>query len=192
MPYLYIVRCNFARADLEQSWNDWYSGAKIGQLLAKPLFRAVQRFRLSSGSGRPYLALWQVASPDAFTTREYTSDWGFAEWRPYIVDWSRDLFDATSTPDAAFAVPLHGALQAISFDGMDVDRARAARNAIAARADTMWFDSAGLDRHTAMIGLRRFADATTAQSSSPGSLPAGVQAGIYRPISELCTVAARP
>jgi hypothetical protein len=190
MPYLYIVRCNFTRADLEQSWNDWYSGDKVRQLLAKPLFRAIQRFRLSSGTGRTYLALWQVASPDAFKTREYTSDWGFAEWRPYIVDWSRDLFDATSAPDAAFAVAPDGALQAISFDGMDAHRARAARDAIRQRADTMWFDSAGLDRHTAMIGLRRFADATTAQSVS-GPLPAGVQAGIYRPICEL-QAAARP
>jgi len=261
MPYLYLVRCNFTRPDLEQSWNDWYSGEKIGQLLAKPMFRAVQRFRRAAGTGRSYLAVWQVVSPDAFKTREYAADWGFAEWLPYIVDWSRDLFDATRAPDGAFAVPPDGALQVISFDGLDGDRARAARaalaseasgqrgdsivrahsasedarkrvgdirpepgssaraalaseasgqrgdsivrapdtrpepgssarDALAERADVMWFDSVGLDRHTALIGLRRFADAAAAPAPVTPS-PAGVQAGIYRPISELCTVPAQ-
>jgi hypothetical protein len=187
MAYLYVVRCNFTRADLEQSWNDWYSGDKIRQLLAKPMFRAVQRFRLASGSGRNYVALWQVAAPQAFDTSEYTSDWGFFEWRPYIVDWSRDIFDATSTQDAAFGVAMHGFLQVISFDGMDADRAAAARASLVTLADAMWFDSAGLDRHTPMIGLRPLSDPADAQFSSAAVLPAGVQAGVYRPISELCT-----
>ncbi len=187
MSYLYVVRCNFTRADLEQSWNDWYGGQKIRQLLAKPMFRAVQRFRLSSGSGRNYVALWQVASPDAFNTSEYTSDWGFFEWRPYIADWSRDIFGATSAQDADLAVSMHGALQLISFDGMDGARADAARALLADLADTMWFHSAGLDRHTPMIGLRRFPDPAKAQSSPPRSVPSGVQVGVYRPISEFHT-----
>jgi hypothetical protein len=191
MAYLYVVRCNFTRSDLEQSWNDWYSGQKIQQLLAKPMFSAVQRFRLSSGSGRTYLALWHVASPEAFNTSEYTSDWGFFEWRPYIVDWSRDIFDAMSTQGAALAVPLDGLLQVISFDGMDADRADAARAALAPVADTMWFHSAGLDRHTPVIGLRQFPDTADAPSLSARSLPFGVQVGLYRPISELCTAEAQ-
>jgi hypothetical protein len=191
MAYLYVVRCNFTRSDLEQSWNDWYSGQKVQQLLAKPMFSAVQRFRLSSGSGRKYLALWQVASPGALNTSEYKSDWGFFEWRPYIVDWSRDIFDATSTQAAALAVPLHGLLQVISFDGMDADRADAARVVLASVAGTMWFHSAGLDRHTPMIGLRQFPDTADAQAASARSLPSGVQVGLYRPISELSTAEAR-
>jgi hypothetical protein len=190
MAYLYIVRCAFTRADLEQSWNDWYSGPKVRQMLAKPMFRAVQRFRLSSGSGRKYLALWQVASPEAFNTFEYTSDWGFVEWQPYIVDWSRDLFDATGTQVAAFAIPAHGFLQVISFDGMDAGHVDATRTLLATHADTMWFNSAGLDRHTPMIGLRRFPATTREQSSLDRSLPSGVQAGVYRPISEFRTAEA--
>jgi hypothetical protein len=133
------------------------------------------------------VALWQVASPEAFNTSEYRSDWGFFEWRPYIVDWSRDIFDATSARDADLAVPMPGALQLISFDGMDAAQADAARAALADLADTMWFNAAGLDRHTPMIGLRRFLDPAKAQSSSPRSVSSGVQVGIYRPISELHT-----
>lgn len=190
MPCLYIVRCNFTRADLEASWNDWYSGQKIAQLLAKPMFRAVQRFRLAQGHGRNYLALWQVASPDAFNTPEYRADWGFAQWRPHITDWSRELFDAASMHDAALAVSMHGALQVTSFDAMDAEHAAAERGALAGRADTMWFPSAGLDRHTPIIGLRVFPDATTAQSVPARSPPAGVQVGVYRPICEFCTAEA--
>jgi hypothetical protein len=189
MPYLYAVRCNFRRPDLEPAWNDWYGGEKIAQLLAKPMFRAVQRFRLSDGSGRGYLALWQVDGPEAFATPEYKADWGFAEWRAHIADWSRDLFDAAGTPGTAFAGPMEGALQVIAFDGMAADAAEAARGALAERARTMWFPAAGLDRHTPLIGLRQFADLAAAQASLAQSMPAGVQAGVYRPISAFVTAA---
>jgi hypothetical protein len=187
MTWLYVVRCNFTRPDLEAAWNTWYGGDKVRQLLGKPMFRAVQRFRLAAGSGRGYVALWQVASPQAFDTSEYQADWGFSEWRPYIVDWSRDLFDARAARAAGLAVPMQGALRLISFDSMDGARAEAARAALADAADTMWFSSAGLDRHTPLLGLRRLSDAAEA---SPPRPPAGVQAGVYRPLAEFCTVEA--
>jgi hypothetical protein len=188
MTYLYVVRCNFTRPDLEAAWNAWYGGDKVRQLLGKPMFRAVQRFRLAAGSGRDYVALWQVASPQAFDTSEYQADWGFSQWRPYIVDWSRDLFDARTAGAADLAVPIDGALRLISFDGMDGARAEAAQAALADAADTMWFPCAGLDRHTPLLGLRVFAD--VAAVSPLQSLPAGVQAGVYRPLAELVTAAA--
>lgn len=190
MPYLYAVRCNFTRPDLEASFNAWYSVEKIAQLLAKPMFRAVQRFRLAQGHGRGYLALWQVTSPEAFATPEYKADWGFAQWRDHVADWSRDLFDATGTPEAALAVPVAGALAVISFDGMAADAASAARGALPQDAQPMWFACAGLDRHTPMIGLQRFADATAAQAALPRSVPAGVQAGLYRPLGAFATATA--
>jgi hypothetical protein len=187
MTYLYVVRCNFTRPDLEASWNAWYGGDKIRQLLGKPMFRAVQRFRLASGSGRGYVALWQVASPQAFDTAEYKADWGFSEWRPYIVDWSRDLFDArTAAGGVGLAVPIDGALQLISFDGMDGAGAEAARALLADAAEMTWCPCAGLDRHTPMIGLRVSPDAARLPSSLARA-PAGAQIGVYRPISAFCT-----
>ena len=53
MPVVYIVRCNFSDPNKEWDWNDWYSGPKIKQMLAKPFFRTGQRFRMASGTGRP-------------------------------------------------------------------------------------------------------------------------------------------
>lgn len=196
MPYLYAVRCNFTRPDLEASFNAWYSVEKIAQLLAKPMFRAVQRFRLAGGGGRGYLAFWQVDAPGAFDTPEYKADWGFAQWRAHITDWSRDLFDAGAMQDAALAVPSEGALAVYSFDGMAVEAAGAARRALEDEApaqggQTMWFPCVGLDRHTPLIGLRCFADAAAARSSLPRATPMGVQAGLYRPLNAFATAAAR-
>jgi len=187
MTCLYIVRCSFTRPELEQSWNAWYNDEKVRQLLTKPMFQAVQRFQLQSGSGRSYVAVWQVASPDAFKTQQYTSDWGFFDWERHVTDWSRDLFDAGSTPEAALAVPMHGFLQVISFDGLDASSAEARRTALADASEVMWFKSIGLDRHTPTIGLRPTADVASAPPLAPTT---GVQAGIYRPICAFTRAAA--
>src|SRR5262249_1144812 len=93
MVFLYVVRGRFTEPAREQAWNAWYSGPKIEQMLAQPHFLTCQRFRRAAGTGRDYLTLWTVDSPQALATPRYTAQWGFAEWTPYIADWSRDLFD---------------------------------------------------------------------------------------------------
>jgi hypothetical protein len=185
LTFVYVVRCNFTEPTKEAAWNAWYSGPKIAQMLAQPYFLTCQRFRRTSGTSRNYLALWTLQSPDAFETAEYRSQWGFSGWTPYITDWSRDLFDAGARSEAAFAVPPEGALHVVSFDGASAEAADAARAGIAAsRPDMMWLPIAGLDRHTAVIGL-----APLRAPASPG-LPrddAGqpMQAAIYRPICDV-------
>ena len=104
MAFVYVVRCNFNEPAKEQAWNAWYNGPKIAQMLAKPHFRSCQRFALISGSGRNYLALWTLQSPDAFKTEQYTKDWGFSEWAPHITDWSRDLFDEAPVGGVLFGL----------------------------------------------------------------------------------------
>jgi hypothetical protein len=184
MVFVYIVRCNFTQPDKEQAWNAWYSGPKIAQMLAKPYFRSCQRFRLARGSGRDYLALWTLQSPDAFKTAEYTSDWGFFEWARHVTDWSRDLFDGGALPERAFAVAAQGALHAVAFDGMNEEEANAARARIArAKPRMLWLPVAGLDRHTPMIGLQPLPD--RAGSCSINHHPRYLmQEAIYRPISD--------
>jgi hypothetical protein len=175
MTFVYVVRCNFNDPGREQAWNEWYSGPKIAQMLAKPHFRTCQRFRRSSGPGRNYLALWTLESPDAFQTEQYTTDWGFFEWAPHITDWSRDLFDGGDAPEAAFAVATQGALDVVAFDGMSLDEANAARGATARPApDMVWLPVIGLDRHTPLIGLRPLRSG-------------GSQGTVYRPICDVVT-----
>jgi len=188
MAFVYIVRCNFTAPDREQAWNAWYSGPKMAQMLAQPHFRSCQRFRRASGSGRDYLALWTVDTPQALATPQYVSQWGFAEWVSLVTDWSRDLFDGSAAPDDAFAVAPQGALGVVSFEGMSAADANKARAAVA-RADPamMWLPVIGLDRHTPMIGLRPLPDiASPPQGGGDGR----VQSGIYRPITP-CHRAAR-
>jgi hypothetical protein len=182
MAFLYIVRCNFTAPDREEAWNTWYSGPKIAQMLAQPHFRSCQRFRLASGRGRNYLALWTVETPQALATPQYVSQWGFADWASFVTDWSRDLFDGQAAPADAFAVEAHGALHAVTFDRMSEAHANAARAAIArAEPDMVWLPGIGLDRHTPLIGLRRLPDARPAQASATLE-DARIHSAIYRPI----------
>jgi hypothetical protein len=184
MVFAYIVRCNFTDPAREQAWNDWYSGPKIAQMLAKPHFRSCQRFRLASGHGRNYLALWTLQSPEAFNTAEYRSDWGFFDWERYIADWSRDLFDGGERPESTFAVPSGGGLQVVAFDRLTAEQADATRAAIApALSSMMWLPVIGLDRHTPLIGLDPL-PRLVSFPPPPGETTAGMQGAIYRPISD--------
>ncbi|HWM83728.1 MAG TPA: hypothetical protein VNQ56_16840 [Pseudolabrys sp.] len=181
--FAYIVRCNFSEPAKEQFWNDWYSGPKIGQMLSKPYFRSTQRFRRSDGTGRNYLALWIIESPEAFTTKEYTSDWGFFEWKPYIVDWSRDLFDGAKIVEDSFSVSPQGALHVVSFDGMGKEETAAAQKAFAFIHPNMaWLAITGLDKHTEMIGLLPVSELP--QSWRPSNAATGAQEALYLPISD--------
>ena len=180
MVFVYIVRCKFTEPAREQAWNDWYGGPKIAQMLMLPHFRTCQRFRRVAGAGRDYVALWTVAKPEAMTSPEYRAQWGFSDWTPHITDWSRDLFDGRPADSDAFAVTATGALQVVSFEGMNAEQANAARAAMP-RPGMLWLPIAGLDRHTPLIGLRVL---SYSAAPSPGAVPNGVREGIYRPLSE--------
>ena len=70
------------------------------------------------------------AIPQALATPQYTAQWGFADWGPYITDWSRDLFDGGAVSETAFAVAPEGALRVVSFDRMSREDAAASRDAL--------------------------------------------------------------
>jgi hypothetical protein len=187
MPCLYAVRCNFARADLEEAWNDWYSGPKLRQMIAKPLFLSGQRFAASGlDRRRKYLALWVVESPAAFATPEYTGDWGFFEWQPHIRDWSRDLYAAPDDASTRFAADGTTSLHLVSFDGQPPAAAAALRQRVAGRRPGVtWLEAVGLDRHSPILGLARL---------PRGALPAalgidGVQETVFDPISSCARAA---
>ena len=186
MSFVYIVRCDFTDPGKEQAWNDWYSGPKIAQMLRKPHFRSCQRFRRTGGSGRNYLALWTLDSPGAFTTQQYTSDWGFFDWSPYVTNWSRDLFDGGVAREDDFAVTPGGALEVVAFDGMSMGDAEASRAEFSRlEHDILWLPVIGLDRHTPLIGLCPQSDPETPERSADPL--AHAQWTFYRPISAFMT-----
>ena len=160
MAFVYAVRCNFAKPEAEAAWNAWYDGPKLASLLSKPMFLAGQRFRAAAlDRRRKYLALWYVASPEAFSTPEYKADWGFGEWAPFITDWSRDLYRA---PDGdlgeTFAIGPGEALHLISFDGLsEADATAEAARLRPLRPDMLWLEAVGLDRHSPLLALARVA-----------------------------------
>ena len=188
MAFFYIVRCNFTAPGNEQAWNAWYSGPKMEQMLAQPHFLTCQRFRLAAGTGRDYLTMWSVDSPQALSTPRYTAQWGFAEWTPYITHWSRDLFDGGAASERTFAVAPEGALAVVSFDRLSEPEAQAARDGVAStEPDVMWLPVIGLDRHTPMIGLRALASLASRPAADGGD--ERIQSGVYRPITRVYSAA---
>jgi hypothetical protein len=92
---LYIVECGFTDPSREAEWNAWYSGQKIGELVAMPGFLSSQRFRALDDEPAPYLAIHSIESADLFTSSTYRSSGGgrFGDWDPaLLIDWSRRLF----------------------------------------------------------------------------------------------------
>ncbi len=183
MSFVYSVRCNFNAPEREDDWNAWYSGPKLEQMLSKPMFLSGQRFKASGmNQRRQYLALWVVESPDAFKTKEYTSDWGFFEWSSHIIDWSRDLYgpleiDATG----AFAVAPGERLYLAAFEDLKPDEASRILERVAPmRPGVTWMRSVGLDQHSPILGLRRLAAGE--EPPEPLSEP-GMQETVFSPIS---------
>jgi len=165
------------------------AGRRSCRCWPSPIFRSCQRFRLASGRGHDYLALWTLESPDAFNTTAYKSDWGFFDWERYVTDWSRDLFDGGDRPESTFAVPAGGSLSVVSFDGMSPDEARVACSTIAPlEPDMRWPPVIGLDRHTSMIGLDPRPDRAQIETMTKPAESSAQQA-IYWPISDLYTTA---
>jgi hypothetical protein len=180
MALAYVVRCNFNTPEKEAAWNAWYSGPKLKQMLDKPYFLTVRRFEKVRGAGRNYLAYWTIESAQAFETPEYKNDWGFFEWRPYIIDWSRDLFEALKGEVPSPRLGDGDVLRLVSFEGADaVEAEKAIRQIDAARMGTAWMRSAGLDRHSPYLGV----SVESAETRRP-PVPAGVIEGFYRPISD--------
>ncbi len=156
--YLYAVRCNFTGgAAREAQWHEWYDGPKVRQMLALPLFLAMQRFAATAlDTRRKFLALWQVASPGAFTTPEYRSQWGFAEWTGDVADWSRDLYRAPDDAAAHVEIGPDDALHLAAFDGLSEADASAHLARLRPRLPgTIWAEAIGLDRHAPILGLRK-------------------------------------
>lgn len=180
MAFVYAVRCNFAKPEAEAAWNAWYDGPKLASLLAKPMFVAGQRFQAAAlDCRRKYLALWYVASPDAFSTPEYKADWGFGEWAPFITDWSRDLYRAPDGDvEETFAVGLDEALRLISFDGLsEADATAEAVRLRPLRPDMLWLEAVGLDRHSPLLALAR-----VARGTPPAPVEARASETIFAPL----------
>ena len=187
MSFVYAVRCNFSRPDLEDRWNAWYSGPKLAEMLTQPFFLSGQRYRAAGlDQTIKYLALWVVETPEAFTTPLYKKNWGFAEWAPHITDWSRNLYRAPEGDVSAMLdVPPGGGLYFAAFDGVPALAVESRRQALEAkRGDIIWMPVVGLDRSVPVVGFQRIAEVSQAPEPVPPELAAGIRETIYRPITD--------
>jgi hypothetical protein len=91
---LYMVECRFNDPAREDGWNEWYSGKRLGELLAVPGFLASQRLLALTRPGRYYLALHSIGSLEVFQRPEYKAmgGGGFQGYQGCITDWVRRFF----------------------------------------------------------------------------------------------------
>jgi hypothetical protein len=155
--FLYAVRCNFTAPARESEWHAWYDGPKLDEMLALPHFISMQRYAAAAlDTRRKYIALWRVASPAAFETPEYLAQWGFAQWQPFIADWSRDLYQGPPELNAAVEIGDGEALYFASFSGARESAARAGAACVAPeRPGVIWLEAVGLDRNSPVVGLAK-------------------------------------
>jgi hypothetical protein len=185
MSHVYTVRCNFSRPDLEESWNEWYSGPKLAEMMTHPLFLSGQRYRAAGLDQRiAYLAVWVVESPAALETPQYRARRGFLDWEPHITDWSRNLFEGPAHDVSNMLdVPGHGALYVAALDGLVPEVAQRRLGRLRAECtDILWMPVVGLDRSWPAIGVRRLEDAERALPL-PSALAHGIRETVYRPIT---------
>jgi hypothetical protein len=163
MSILYTVRSRFTEPSREDAWNDWYAG-HLEVLLRVPGFLAAQRFHSTETiDDRPYLAMYEVESPDVFTSEAYLQIWGFDEWRPLIDNWTRDIFELRHGDGLDFATTPGQRLRAAFVSGepavVDDALAALATERPALRAATV----TGLDKSCAAIAW----EAPAADDSGP-------------------------
>jgi hypothetical protein len=183
MSVLYAVRSRFIDPAREGEWNDWYAG-HIDVLLGVPGFHSAQRFHSDkTPDDRPYLALYEVESPEVFTSEPYLAIWGFHDWRPLIDNWTRDLFTRGEDEPFDFGTPSDARLSA-SFVSGEEDAVRAA---LAATGDAVSTAVAmGLDGSCGGIAWQ-----VVRGDEEPEDAPSGsgveVTRTVYRPFTEYLT-----
>jgi hypothetical protein len=179
---LYVVRCRFTDPSREHAWNEWYA-QHVHVLLRVPGFRAAQRLRSAAAADdRPYLAMYEVASPEVFTSEAYLAIWGFDQWRESIDNWTRDLFELLPGEALDFATPPTATLRAV-FIGGEQSAAEAALGELAARAPSARVARiSGLDRSCAGIAWQVDRDPVGLEIPAfPGTT---VERGVYEPLTD--------
>ena len=92
---LYMVECAFTDPAREQTWNDYYSGRKLDEVLAVPGFCTSQRFKAITKIPSPYLAIHTVDALDVLTGQGYRGRGGGSfdqSFQPCITNWIRSFY----------------------------------------------------------------------------------------------------
>jgi hypothetical protein len=175
MTILYLVRCNYADPESEAAWNAWYSGDKQDWLLSRPGFLAGQRFEaVRASDGVRYAALYTIESAGALQTPEYQSGWGWGDWRPNIIDWSRGFFDGVRPAD--YLTTLRDQRLRMVFVARTADETLAR----AAFPAATWLSAdGGLDEALRAVGLER----VDGDAGAMAPIADGIEMGIFAPAS---------
>jgi len=144
-------------------WDAWYI-EHLRMMLTVPGIYSAQRFKTDSEGYSPSLAMYGIAGPEVFEDPYYRSVRGMGEWLPLIErrHYKRNLFSGL---DRAPVVKTGQVL-------LVADRER--DDPALADLKLTWLACAGIDRSTAVRGIRVVDEAPRAQSGT----------AIYRPVTD--------
>ena len=166
---LYMVDLDFSQAARQAQWDAWYM-EHVEALLSVPGVRTAQRFKCLTPCSSPYLAIYSVDSAEVFESEPYRQRGGRAstgEWRPFMTNWHRNLFDGL---DTAPAVALDACLLVTEAKPEEIADCN---------HDFTWLRGTGLDRTILCRGIAvaSSANATRITEKSQGRVRA------YRPLT---------
>jgi hypothetical protein len=102
---IYMVEMEFRDTAREHDWHTWYLAHTTKLVRTVPGFRATQRFRATTQTPSPWLAMHEVEGPSVFDSAEYKANGGPAStgiWQKEHTNWYRNLFGGIDqTPDVA-------------------------------------------------------------------------------------------
>lgn len=81
--YLFIVAAR-VNPEVERDWNNWYNDVHLPEITGCPGFIRSARYVHEEEGSRNYLAVYEIAGPEALTTPEFRSRRGWAHFAPHV------------------------------------------------------------------------------------------------------------
>jgi len=77
--HLFIVEATVPPG-IEEDWNRWYNEVHLPEIGDCPGFLSAQRYVCEDASGRRYVAIYELESPEAIRSAEFAARRGWAQF----------------------------------------------------------------------------------------------------------------
>jgi len=100
MPRVVLITSVDIGDGAEADFNRWYNGVHLPEVLACPGFVSATRFECTDGQPR-YLAIYELESEEALTTREMQRVRGWGEMFPHVRNFHERVYRQIHAAEAA-------------------------------------------------------------------------------------------
>jgi hypothetical protein len=90
--HLLVLRVRFGDPEREAEWNAWYDDDHVPAMLGVPGFVSCRRYK-DLGHDGEYLTVYEIEGVDPCYSEECLRVSGWGEWKPYIAEWRRAVYE---------------------------------------------------------------------------------------------------